>query len=608
VLVLEDAHWIDPLSHELLDVIVRATRELPVLVLMAYRPGGEDAFPGPAIRQRSRFTEMRLGELDRDSVARFVSLKLGGGKADVAREITDRLLRQSGGNPFFIEEILQFLRETGRELETRVDARGAELPHTLQSLILSRLDRLTESEQATLKVASVIGRHFEAALLWGAYPDLGVEGLIRDDLQRLSQQDITQLETPDPSLAYVFKHVLTQQVTYESLPFAFREKLHRQIGECLERSAGGNLSGVLNLLAHHFGHGDDTEKKREYLLRAADAAVASYANRAAIDYLRQAMPLLSEEEQVPALRKLAGVLEVVGDWTEAGQEYERALSLCSRHGLNLETARCEAAVGELFRKQGQYVDANAKLDRARQLFEEARDLHGVAQVLHTAGTIAAQQGDYDEARKRYDESLVLSRQFGDRRREASLLSNLGIIHMFQKDDVGARPLYEESLKVRREMNDLWAVAISLNNLALLNSNVGDHQGARKLLEEAVAINRKIGDRWALANSLSSLGEVALSAQDTVGAKTALDESMSLNLDLGDRRAIAYLRESFAQLAFLEGRHDEAVALVAEADALRKEIGAPRSPSDQARLDAWFVPLSRRAADPSAGDEGRGGTE
>ncbi len=589
VLVIEDGHWIDPLSRDLLEVVIRVTRELPVLVLLAYRPGDESAFPGQGIRQRSRFTEIVLTELDRDSVARFIELKLGG-RVNVTREMVDRLLQQSGGNPFYIEEILQFLRETGRSLEER--AGGGDLPHTLQSLILSRIDRLTESEQATLKVASVIGRHFEAALLWGAYPDLGHDELIRADLDRLTRQDITSRESLEPALAYVFKHVLTQQVTYESLPFGFRERLHCLIGEYLERSSGQKVAGVLNLLAHHFGHSDNVDKKRDYLLKAAQAAQAAYANAAAIDYFRQALPLLDRVAQVPILRQLGTVLELVGDWPAAGQQYEQAQATANELQLPLEAAHCEAALGELFRKQGRYDDAQAKLQAARTLFKRLGNYAGVAQTLHTAGTVAAQQGRYQEARKCYDESLALCRQSGEHKREASLLSNLGIIFMFEQDNASARPLYEESLNLRRELNDPWAVAISLNNLGLLLSNTGDHDGARRMLEECVALNRRVGDRWALANSLSSLAEAALSANDPATARPALDESLALNRDLGDRRAVAYLQESYAQLAFLENDVERAVALVADADALRQEIGTPRSPSEQARLDAWFCPLSR----------------
>ena len=590
VLVIEDGHWMDPLSLDLLEVVIRVTRELPVLVLLAYRPGDDAAFPGPAIRQRSRFTEIVLGELDRDSVARFIELKMGGG-VKVPREIVDRLLQQSGGNPFYIEEILQFLRETGRALDERASG-GGELPHTLQSLILSRIDRLTESEQATLKVASVIGRHFEAALLWGAYPDLGRDELIRSDLERLTRQDITSREPLEPALAYVFKHVLTQQVTYESLPFAFRERLHRMIGEFLERGAGDNVTSVLNLLAHHFGHSDSTDKKRNYLLKAAQAAQAAYANAAAIDYFRQALPLLDKPAQVPFLRQLGTVMELVGDWPEAGKQYEQALAAANELHLTIEAAHCEAALGELLRKQGRYDDSLAKLQAARKLFDRLNNYAGVAQTLHTAGTVAAQQGRYDEARKCYDESLALCRQSSERKREASLLSNLGIICMFEKDNAAARPLYEESLRIRRELNDLWAVAISLNNLGLLLSNTGDHAGARAILEECVTLNRRVGDRWALANSLTSLAEVALSANEAALARPALDESLALNRDLGDRRAVAYLQESFAQLAFLENDFARSIALVAEADALRQEIGTPRSPSEQARLDTWYVPLAR----------------
>src|SRR5262249_25515023 len=142
-----------------------------------------------------------------------------------------------------------------------------ELPASLHSLVLSRIDRLTENEQACLKIASVIGRVFPAAAVWGIQNQVAPE-VVAADLQRLQQADLTALERPEPELAYIFKHVVTQEVTYESLAHATRAKLHNEIGLLLERLYDGRLDQHVDLLAFHFDRSTNLPKRKEYLQKA----------------------------------------------------------------------------------------------------------------------------------------------------------------------------------------------------------------------------------------------------------------------------------------------------------------------------------------------------
>jgi predicted ATPase len=126
----------------------------------------------------------------------------------------------------------------------------------LHTLILSRLDQLSESERMTLRVASIIGRLFRAAWLMGYYPELGDVPQTKADLDQLAALDITPLDTPEPDLAYLFKNIVTHEVTYESLSFATRAKLHEQLARYLE-----NMGTSLDSIAYHYGRSENTEKQ-----------------------------------------------------------------------------------------------------------------------------------------------------------------------------------------------------------------------------------------------------------------------------------------------------------------------------------------------------------
>ncbi len=593
VIILEDAHWLDPLSQDLIEVLARSIAFLPVLILLAVRPpeSGRDAVP--AWRALPHFTEIPLGELTALEAEELIRLKLtelGGADQTPNPEVVHQLAERAQGNPFYLEEIINLLRDEGRNPNDPRAWEGLELPTSLHSLILSRMDRLSERQKPTLKVASVIGRVFDPGTISAIYPSLR-EPDVRQDLTELERLELTAQERPEPELAFIFKHVVTQEVAYETLPFATRARLHGELGLFTERRHQNSPDQHLDLLAFHFDRSELEDKRREYLLKAAHAAQARYANAAALSYYRRALPLLPPQDRVAPQLSVGRVLETLGDWPAAAEAYHAALGLAETHGDRAAQARCLTALADLHRKQGDYQESTRGLDAARAIFREVGDAPGVAQTLHFAGSVAAQQGAYDQARALYLESLETRRAHADDAGVASLLSNLGIIAWFQGDHPEARKLYEESLAIRRRLGDRWAIGNSLNNLGLVVRDLEDAQGARRLLEECLTINREIGDRWSIANSLGSLADIALSLGDHTGAQDFLAENIRINRDLGDRNGLAFSLELSAQLAAAQARPEQAFHLAGAATTLREAIGAPLSPSEQERLDRTLLAAS-----------------
>ena len=587
LLVLEDCHWIDDLSRELLLEIGRATATSSVLVVLAFRPFKEEQVEKPLVSERGSVRKIVLSDLSRSDVERLISLKLEhlyGAGVEVPPILVETITTRSEGNPFYVEELLINLRERGIDPQSRSELEKLDLPDTLQSLILSRIDRLTENQKSTLKVASVIGRDFRAFWLWGYYGELGDPLQIRGDLSKLSQLDLLSLQSMSPEIVYFFKHILTQQATYESLPFATRSTLHNQLGKFIENEYQGTLESFLDLLAYHFDHSDNEQKKREYLIKAGEASQGKYANEAAIGYYERVVPLLPAEEQIEILKKLGQVLELVGRWAEAETTYQQAIDQAERADQWQVQANCQTAMGELQRKQGNYTEASQWLDRAQSKYEQLADAEGKGQVLHFKGTVAAHQGQYEPARELYNQSLAIRRQLDDQPQIASLLSNLGIIYRFQGRYEQARELHQQALDIRRALGDKWAIGVSLNNLGNVAIDQGNFEEAQELQEEGLAIRREVGDRWAIANALNNLGNLAREQGDYGTAASLYHESMQIIKDLEDQWAISYLLEDLGCLSALQDQPERALRLVGAASALREAIGAPLSPAEKQKLD------------------------
>jgi predicted ATPase/class 3 adenylate cyclase len=591
LLVLEDAHWIDSLSYELTELVARNLSGWPIALVWSSRPP-EPGSPALADwRSQPNFTEILLEPFSAEESERLVQLKLAQ-LFDSDRPASPDLVRQlsvrSSGNPFYLEELMNYLRDTGQAFDDPGALEKLELPASLQTLILSRIDRLTETQKTVIKVASTIGRLFPAAVLWGLQMMLDRD-LMAADLDTLCAADLTALDRPLPELLYIFKHIITQEVAYESLPHATRARLHEEIGLCLERLHRGSVDQQLDVLAFHFDRSENLPKKQEYLLKAASAAQGRYANAAAINYYERALPLLSGVEKVTTLLNVGKVWDLVGEWKKAGRCYQQAFETASELGDRQAQARCQAATGDLLRKQGLFSEALDWLNVARTGFRDIGDSAGVGQTLHAAGTVAAMQGNYETAWSLYQESLTIRRTLNDRAQIANLVNNLGLIARFKPDYPVARDLIEQGLEIRRGIGDRWAIANSLNNLGVLLRDMDDPAAARQSLEEALKLNRQVGDRWAVANVITSLGEVAVDLGDWETARAHLRESLRINLELGDRTAVAFILEGFAAAAAGQGEARQTFHLAGAATALREEVGSPLSPSEQGRLERVLKP-------------------
>ncbi len=441
VLVLEDCHWLDPLSRDLLEVLARALTDLRALLVLAYRPS-TDVGGGLGIERLPHFDEIVLAELDTHDASLLIRSKLEqmlGAGTEPPLALVELVTKRSQGNPFYIEELLNFISSQGVNLQDEASLKRLQLPESLHSLILSRIDAVGEAPRRTLKVASVLGRVFRAPMLPGVYSELGTFDAVKAHLETLATQDLVNLDQ-EAEQTYLFKHVVTQEVAYESMPFAFRSMLHERVGSYIESAEADGIERQLDLLAHHFWYSENLAKKREYLGRAGDAAQAAYANSAAIDYFERLAPLAEQGTRVDVLLKLGKVLELVGNWRRAEQVDSEAMVLAENLGDDSARASCDAALAEVARKQGRYDEAVERLDRAARRFSTVGDESGVGRVLHLAGTVAAQRGDYAKAVENYDASLAIRERVGDKASMGGLLSNLGIIAEYRGDYDDSRAL------------------------------------------------------------------------------------------------------------------------------------------------------------------------
>lgn len=596
-LVLEDCHWLDPLSRDLLDALSRAVPDLRVMIVVAYRPAGSAVGGGLGLDALPHFHEIALRELDDAQAAQLIRSKLAQMMAaDVVAPafLVDLVTSRAQGNPLYIEELLSYIRSQG------VDSRSAEslghlrLPDSLHSLVLSRIDTVAEAPRRTLKVASVVGRVFRAPTLPGVYPDLGTDADILDHLGTLGAVDLVRAEI-EAEQSYMFRHTITQEVAYESIPFSFRSALHERVGAYIERTETHATGRQLDLLAHHYWHSDNVAKKREYLARAGDAAQAAYANAAAIDYFERLATLVEGADRVDVLLKIGKVLELVGNWRRAEEVDTQALALATTCDDGKWLASCETALAEVSRKQGRFDDALARLDRAARGFEAAGDEPGVGLVKHLAGTVAAQRGDYPKAVESYEQSLAIRERLDDKVSMGSLLSNLGIVAEYRGDYEASRRLHERALDLRTAIGDRRGIGNSTTNLGMIALLQKRFDVARDWFQKSMALNREIGDVWMVALCDHNLANAVRKLGDYAAARRHYAASLRAYRGFDDAWALSFLLEDVGILVAQDGEASAAHELLGAADAVRAANDMPRAPSRQHEIELELAEIATSAS-------------
>jgi adenylate cyclase len=351
VLVFEDLHWADSLSIDLISLLMEELPRASLLLLCVYRPEREHRCWHLATiagqKCRGRYTELTLRELtDRQSRQMVESLLP---IEAIPLAVRDMILSQSQGNPFFIEEVVRSLIDAGMVYpgedarSPRVEILPPAIPESVQSVILSRIDRLEDHLQHVLEVASVIGRVFHLRVLAHT---LGQEAELEQALWELEERALIYQERTLPEVEYSFKHVLAQETIYHSILRDRRQGFHRQVAAAIEALYQDNLDEYWEQLAHHHEQGGTIERAISYLLKAGEKAKRSNANEEAIAHLSRGLELLTLTPQTPerAQRELdlqiALGVPLVHTKGHAAPEvkaaYARAQELCEQVG---DTAR-----------------------------------------------------------------------------------------------------------------------------------------------------------------------------------------------------------------------------------------------------------------------------
>lgn len=533
LLVLEDTHWLDSASWSL--ALLAAERVQPLMLVIATRP---PTAPIPAeyhqLQQMPNAHHLVLDSLPGADLIALVCQRLGVKR--LPAELAALIQTRTDGNPFFCEELVYALRDAGlisvQNGECHINSntgslQNLNLPDTIHGVITSRIDRLTPAQQLTLKVASVIGRIFEFKTLQYIHPIEADKNRLSDYLATLGTLDITLLEAPDPNLAYIFKHIITQEVAYNMMLFSQRRELHRAVARWYEAAYHEDLAPFYPLLAHHWRGANDTLKTVEYLEKAGEEALRNYVNEEAIEFFSEAIQLTQQE-----LRR-----EIPSN----GSDTSASSSLSANSFDHLRQARWELKLGEAYVNWVKFVEGRTHLEQGlallgyplpgsqtglvlgllSQIFQQVRyrlwpGSHPAAAkttLLEAAQAYEGLTAVYYFANETISSlyaafrSLNLAEAAGPSSELARGYASVGVIIGFVPLHGLAESYCRRALDMIRRFDNLAARAWVSLLTGVYHAGVGHWDVAQTLLQQVVDIAERLGDRSRWADGVSNLAMI-----------------------------------------------------------------------------------------------------
>lgn len=566
MVVLEECQWLDELSYDLIETLSRALRDVPVLMVLALRPPEATdaattrihALPGFRAIELHELGPQDLSNLAHARLAQLPHMRVGGAVHDA---LLARIVAQAEGNPFYVEELVNFIRHHGIDPSDAAAAAKLDLPNSLQSLVLSRVDQLGELEKTTLRAAAIIGRSFRFGWLAGFYPELGDVTVLQRHLAQLQAFDLVRPASAEPEPTYHFKHIITHEVTYASLPYATRARLHARLAQYLESQvAAGELaeSAVLDALAYHYVRTPNHAKQRDYLPRAATAAFRVSAFATARDHLTQLLQLIGPDDPArPALeRQLGDIFSRLGDYGAAQTVLQQALAADK---TDADRAATQTLLAQISFLKGDYAAARTTLMATVPLARAAGDMNVLCRALSTLGRVDWRLGDMDGVVAAFEEALTLARSIGDVTRELAARNGLGVAYL-HADGAKAQRLLTEVRDRAQEVGNRERVMIALANLGVLEDERANDAAARDYHLQALAIARELGTQYYVAHHLSNLAGSEIALGDLAGAKKHNQEALTLAQRLGTDFVTIQALCNTVEIADAEGDREGALAL------------------------------------------------
>lgn len=572
---VEDIHWADERSLDLLNSLARENTEIPLFIINMARPEIYERRPswGEGQEFHARIMLKPLSRLDSRRLVRELLKKI----KEVPTELRDLIIERMEGNPFYAEELVKVLIDDGviKKGKNRWTVDMSKLgtvrvPPTLTGVLQARLDRLPSGEQFLLQRASVVGRIFwESAAAQLSAADGLSAGAVEDMLGDLRQREMIfkREETAfEGTNEYVFRHAILRDVVYENIVPKQRRKYHKLTAEWLEEAGRDRLDEYRMLIAEHYEAAGEVVLAAEHLLVTGTA----FGNIGGLDeslrILEKGLALLDEKkhaaERLPLQLQIATILAVIGDYDGAKARLEPSLKTARRLKDRESEARALSELGRITGIwQGEYEIASKYFEEALPIIKELNDDRFMAFILRQLGNLASASSDLDVGERYLMESLELARETNQDGQQYQALNSLGNVYSSRDEFEKSLETFQEGLEIAEKIGDRSGMAMVTSNISYIHIRLENLEEAKKAANEALALATEIGSDWLRGSGLILLGTISIREGHFELAKDQLKQSLAISWELGNIPNVLGTLAEYSRVAAQETSHEKAFELL-----------------------------------------------
>ena len=540
ILVIEDIQWLDSDTRRVLGSLARNIEGFPLLILATSRYEDDGSPPVLEVDDDVPVGTVALKELERQHAERLAE-HVTGGIPD--RGLADFIEARCGCNPFYIRQFCLFMLENGflatRDGISHLQGSPNDIPSSIRSVLVARLDRLKDTLRELVQTASVLGREFNVRIL----SRMLSTGDIRD---LVDSSELRTVWRPLSDIIYFFRHDLLREAAYGMLLVKSLRRLHGQAGKALE-GLFGSQPEMLADIAYHFEKAGMTLPAIEYLGRAAEYARRFFRNHQAMDLLGRRARLLDRgsPEMAETQYELAVLESITGRWDDAEARLERELrsaadngfanveirmlrelsTIISKRGrtdealglleMAVERARASGdesqevlakmAMGNCYVDMARHEDAALVFRDALEIATSAGDRRSMATVNGAMGRMFTSRGSYGESLECLERAVALAETSGNSNEAMVSSYNLGVVHYLQGQREKGLRAFEKTLEIARKRGDIRNIMLSIGSIGTVHADRGDHDAALRFQEEKLRMARELNDKMSILYALGNIG-------------------------------------------------------------------------------------------------------
>jgi class 3 adenylate cyclase/tetratricopeptide (TPR) repeat protein len=593
VVAIDDLHWADESSQDLMRFLVETARESSLLLIGLTRPGSGSWWE----QIQNEADILKLEGLTKPQMERLMDLLLE--DPEIKEDVKSGILEKSGGSPFCLEEIIKSLIENetlakrGEKWVCERKRAEVAIPETVEAVIASRLDKLRPETRELLRSAAVLGDDFSRR-------DLDCmtapEGASDELFEQLKMAGLVA-QSPGSAEKFCFTHPLIQEVAYATILKADRKDLHLQAARCTEQNYAGSLDERFALLARHYDVAGVPDKAFYYYTRAGRRARETFANSEAVACFSRGLEIAAKMEEKDLLPEMIDMTiergrlhRLMGQTESALRDYNEALRLA--HGQGLKKSRADAFLGlcHIYAWTSRFPEMERASAQALELYRALGDSEGEAKCLSQRGYARQLSGDIAGAIELHEQSLFLSTATDNKLEQSNCLNNLGAAYSSQGDLRKGLVHFQESLEIKRHIGDLEGEAANLHNLGYIQFTLGNLSEALALLSASIDRKQRIGDKAGAAVTLNSIGTVHIAMGQFEKGLDYCQRALKARIEVGDVRGQGYSLQNISRVLAMIGPLEEAV------DTLKRSLEVAREVADREGEALVLTALARIAID------------